>query len=64
VAVDDEVTLIGEQQGEVLTADDMARDSATISYEVLTGIMARVPRAYVRGGQIVAWQDLTGYHEA
>lgn len=42
----DEVMLIGEQGQERLTADEMARWSDTISYEILCGISRRVPRRY------------------
>jgi alanine racemase len=63
VAVDDEVTLIGEQDGEGVDADEVGRLSDTISYEVVTGIMARVPRLFLREGRIVACQDLSGYRE-
>jgi alanine racemase len=64
IEVDDEVTLIGEQGGEAITADDVAALCGTISYEVIAGIMARVPRLYVRGGELVAMQDLAGYRPA
>jgi alanine racemase len=63
VRVDDEVTLIGSAGGESVTADDMARDAATINYEIVTGIMARVPRFYIRDGAIVAVHDLSGYRQ-
>lgn len=63
VAVDDEVTLIGEQGGVLLSADEVGRDAGTISYEILTGIMHRVPRLYVREGRVVAVHDLAGYRE-
>ncbi|MCG3173827.1 MAG: Alanine racemase [Myxococcota bacterium] len=43
-AAGDRVTLIGRDGGAVLTADDLARWSGTISYEVLTRIGPRVPR--------------------
>jgi alanine racemase len=43
----DPVTLIGEQDGLVITAEDLARLMGTISYEVLTGISKRVPRVYL-----------------
>jgi alanine racemase len=62
-ALGDEVTLIGEQAGAQITAEELAELTATISYEVLTSIMARVPRLYVSGGQIVAIEDLAGYRE-
>jgi alanine racemase len=63
VAVDDEVTLIGRQGSEEISADEVARLSDTISYEVLAGLMARVPRLYSRDGRLVAIQDLAGYRE-
>jgi alanine racemase len=40
----DEVILIGEQNGQCITADDHARWAETISYEILCDIAARVPR--------------------
>jgi alanine racemase len=64
VEVDDEVTLIGEQGGESVTADEVGGLANSISYEALAGIMARVPRLYVKDGQLVAIQDLAGYREA
>src|SRR6185436_618792 len=62
-AYDDEVTLIGKQGDESIDADEVGRLSGTISYEVLAGVMARVPRLYVKGGRIVAIQDGLGYRE-
>jgi alanine racemase len=43
----DRVTLIGEQDGLSITAQDLAELMGTISYEVLTGISKRVPRVYI-----------------
>ena len=40
----DEVVLIGEQGARRLSADDVAARLGTISYEVVTQILARVPR--------------------
>jgi alanine racemase len=60
VEVDDEVTLLGTQGSETVDADEMASLAGTINHEILTGLMERVPRLYVRDGQIVARQDLTG----
>ncbi|WP_446009637.1 alanine racemase [Candidatus Electrothrix sp.] len=45
--IGDEVLLIGKQGEEVITADDLAAQLGTISYEVLTNISARVPRIYL-----------------
>jgi len=47
-AVGDEVVLIGER----LFAEEMARRTQTIGYEVLCRISARVPRLYRDGGAI------------
>lgn len=46
VALHDEAILLGTQDGQVLGADDLARASGTIPYEVLTNISRRVPRFY------------------
>ncbi|MFQ5892886.1 MAG: alanine racemase [Nitrospinota bacterium] len=51
VAVGDEVVLIGRQGEDVITADEVAQASETISYEVFTRIGKRVPRRYVGDGQ-------------
>ena len=40
----DAVVLIGTQGGETISADEVAGWLSTISYEVLTGILPRVPR--------------------
>ena len=40
----DEVVLIGEQGGESITAEDVAGRLGTINYEVVSEILARVPR--------------------
>jgi alanine racemase len=46
VALDDEVVLLGEQQDQRLTAEQLARQVGTVSYEIITGISARVPHVY------------------
>ncbi|MDQ1402504.1 MAG: alanine racemase [Actinomycetota bacterium] len=45
----DEVVFIGAQGDEVITAEDWARLTDTISYEIVCGIGPRVPRRYVGG---------------
>jgi len=42
----DEVVLIGEQEGEAVTVEELAEWAETIPYEVLTAINGRVPRLY------------------
>ena len=46
VAAGDEVVLLGRQGAEAATAEDWAAALGTITYDVLTGIGARVPRRY------------------
>lgn len=46
VELGDEVILIGEQNGLRISAEDLAEQIDTISYEIVTGILARVPRVY------------------
>jgi len=46
VAVGEEVTLIGQQGESRVRAEDLARESETISYEITCGINRRVPRVY------------------
>jgi alanine racemase len=45
----DAVTLIGSDGDSSVTAEDLARDAGTISYEITCGIGARVPRMYKSG---------------
>jgi alanine racemase len=44
VELGDEVVLIGQQDGEAITAEEVAARLETINYEVTCGISARVPR--------------------
>ncbi len=44
VNIGDEVVLIGKQGDEQITADDVAKQLGTINYEVVSTILARVPR--------------------
>jgi alanine racemase len=50
VQIDDEVTLLGlsrQDPGTRITAEELARISGTLSYEVTCGIAERVPRVYL-----------------
>jgi alanine racemase len=58
VSKGDEVILIGCQGEENITADEVAGLAGTISYEILCAISARVPRLYLRAGEIVSRQTL------
>ena len=46
VKINDEAILIGEQNGLKITAEDLAKLSGTISYEITCGISERVKRIY------------------
>ncbi|HKP89752.1 MAG TPA: alanine racemase [Thermoleophilaceae bacterium] len=50
VGVGDRALLIGEQGGERILAEDVARAIGTINYEVTCGLTQRVRRAHRRGG--------------
>ena len=47
VVLGDDVVLLGRQGGEVVTADEWATRARTITWEILCGIGARVPRVLV-----------------
>ncbi|NNN03226.1 MAG: alanine racemase [Acidimicrobiaceae bacterium] len=47
VAVGDEVVLLGRMGDELISADDWARWADTVTWEILCGVSARVPRVLV-----------------
>ena len=49
----DEVTIIGKDGDEIITAEEVARRCDTISYEILCGIGKRVNRLYVENGKLI-----------
>jgi alanine racemase len=53
VSVGTEVTLIGTDGRETITADDLAQLYGTIGYEIICGINKRVPRIIMNDGKIV-----------
>lgn len=54
----DEVVLIGQQRDQCVDADELAALADTISWEILAGISARVPRLYLRDGRVAAVSTL------
>jgi alanine racemase len=46
IKVGDDVTLIGSQGNDMISADEVAKWADTISYEIICGIGKRVPRVY------------------
>lgn len=49
----DEVILLGESNGIRFNADDLAKCMDSINYEVLCLLKKRVPRAYIKNGEII-----------
>ena len=48
VGMEDEVVIFGRQGNASITADDLASELNTINYEIVSTVMARVPRIYVK----------------
>jgi len=58
VTEDDEFVLLGEQDGEQITAHEVAAAGGTISYEVVAGMSRRLPRVYDAAGSTAAVRTL------
>lgn len=48
----EEAVLIGKQGENVISADDIAELAGTINYEVVCAISRRIPRKYIRNGEV------------
>ncbi len=55
-SVGDPVEIFGAS--EPCTAQTLAKENGTIPYEIVCALGERVPRAYLRGGRIIAWNDM------
>lgn len=53
IQVGDEAVLMGRQGENVILADDLAEKTGTISYEVFCRVSKRVPRIYIKDGEII-----------
>jgi len=53
VKTGDEAVLIGSQGGKSITADEIANLTNTINYEVVCLIGKRIPRVYIKNGEVV-----------
>lgn len=51
---EEEVVILGRQGEEKITAEEHAEWLGTINYEITCMISHRVPRVYIRDGQIVS----------
>jgi alanine racemase len=56
----DEVVLCGRQGEGFIGADELGNWAGTNSYEILTGLAARMPRRYFRAGEQVGNCNLLG----
>jgi alanine racemase len=52
----DEAVALGCQAGACISADELARQSGTIGYEILCGLSPALGRLYMRGGETVQFQ--------
>lgn len=62
VRMEDEVTLIGTDGPFTITAEELGARSGRFNYELVCDLGKRVPRVFVRGGKMIAAQDLEGCH--
>ncbi|WP_046225538.1 alanine racemase [Paenibacillus dauci] len=59
IQIGEEVVLIGRQQEQIITADDLASALGTINYEIICMLASRVPRVYYQNGNILSrWNPL------
>jgi alanine racemase len=58
----DEIVLIGEQAGERITVEDIAKKLGTINYEITCMISHRVAKVYISGGKRVELVNLLMRH--
>ena len=54
----DVATLLGRDGDERVDADELATLADTISWEILAGVTARVPRLFLRGGAVTSFTTL------
>ncbi|GAK41046.1 alanine racemase [Paenibacillus urinalis] len=50
----EEVVIIGQQMGSTISADELASKLGTINYEVICMLANRIPRVYMRSGQVIS----------
>jgi alanine racemase len=54
ITMEEDVVILGSQDGQTITAEEHAEWLGTINYEITCMISHRVPRVYIRGGQVVS----------
>jgi alanine racemase len=60
VGLDDEVVLIGAQDGSEIVTNELARVRTTIPWEIVTGMAHRLPRVYHAGPVLKGLRTLSG----
>ncbi|MGE4283101.1 MAG: alanine racemase [Clostridia bacterium] len=53
ISIDDEVVIFGRKNGMEISIEEIAKKLGTISYEVVCMVGKRVPRVYIKNGEIV-----------
>ncbi len=53
----DEVTLIGKDKDDELTMEELGMVSGRFNYELACDLTKRIPRVYIRGGEIISSKD-------
>lgn len=56
--VGDDVIIMGRDGKEEITADEIAKKCKTINYEIVTRIGKRVPRVYIKNGEVIKIKTL------
>ncbi|MCX8094850.1 MAG: alanine racemase [Caldisericia bacterium] len=56
--VGDDVIIMGKEGREEITADEIAKKCKTINYEIVTRIGKRVPRVYIKNGEVIKIKTL------
>ena len=62
VVVNDAIIVAGGADGPRIPLEEIAAHAGTNPYEIATAISARVPRVFLRNGEPVAIEDLSGLH--
>ncbi|CAN5788847.1 alanine racemase [soil metagenome] len=66
IAAGEPIAIVGDDTNATVgasTLDELAAIAGTIGYEMATGLAPRLPRLYLRSGEVVAISDLAGYRE-
>ena len=62
VVIGDQVTLLGSAKGDTITANEVASWAGTIPYEITCEVSPRVPRVYIRQGEVTGVRNLLQNH--